>query len=168
MVKPLCTRLPMPDEDVIAWLEGIVFGGVAITTAALQYATDGEGLTFPQWRAILLVGGSDDGCRVGEVAGFLHAALPATSRLLRRLERRGLLTLERDEQDRRATRAQLTRTGADLRQSVLRYRRDELGSIADEVRVPSSAHRVLRDLAASFEGRGHADSDAGPRQRTGA
>lgn len=144
----------MTRDDVIAWLEEIVFGGIALTTEALEYATGGRELSFAQWRAVLLVGNDDDGCRVGEVASFLHAALPATSRLLRRLERRGLLTLARDEQDRRATRARLTPAGAELRSSVLGYRRAEIATIVDAVRPAATADRTLRDLAAEFDARG--------------
>lgn len=145
----------MSREQVVDWLEGIVFGGVALTTAALEYATNGQELTFTQWRAILVVGESEDGCRVGEVASLLHASLPTTSRLMRRLELRGLLRLERDEQDRRATRARLTESGVWLRSSVLAYRRGEIAVIVDEAKPPASAHRALRDLAARFEARGH-------------
>ena len=151
----------MSSEEVVDWLTGIVFGGVAITTAALEYATGGEELTFTQWRAILFVGDKEDGCRVGEVATLLHAALPATSRLLRRLERRALITLDPDEHDRRATRARLTAKGRSLRSSVLAYRRDEIAAIVAEVKPAASASRSLRDLSERFNRRGH----AGPRPR---
>lgn len=146
---------------VVDWLEGIVFGGVALTAAALENATDGQDLTFTQWRAILFVGETENGCRVGEVAGLLHASLPTTSRLLRRLERRGLLSLERDEQDRRATRARLTEQGGHLRSSVLAYRRSQIAAIVDEVRPPVAADRVLRELSARFDARGHLRSTPG-------
>jgi DNA-binding MarR family transcriptional regulator len=144
----------MARDELVDWLAGIVFGGVAITTTALQAAADGQELTFTQWRAIVRVGEQEDGCRVGEVAARLNAALPATSRLLRRLERRGLVTLERDERDRRATRARLTEGGAMLRSSVLAYRKAEIAVILDEVRPSAAADRVLRDVAARFEARG--------------
>lgn len=145
----------MTRDQVIDWLETVVFGGVAITAEALAYATSEE-LTFTQWRAIVLIGESQGGCRVGEVAGFLHATLPTTSRRLRRLERRGLLTLERDEEDRRATRARLTDAGAKLRTSVLAYRRDEIRAMVSEVRLSATGDRVLRELAVQFDAKGHA------------
>ena len=72
----------MARDELVDWLAGIVFGGVAITTTALQAAADGQELTFTQWRAIVRVGEQEDGCRVGEVAARLNSALPATSRLL--------------------------------------------------------------------------------------
>ena len=159
----------MARDELVDWLAGIVFGGVAITTTALQAAADGQELTFTQWRAIVRVGEQEDGCRVGEVAARLNAALPATSRLLRRLERRGLLTLERDERDRRATRARLTESGATLRSSVLAYRMAEIAVIVDEVRPSAAGSRVVRELAARFEARGrHGTAPTGelaPRTR---
>jgi DNA-binding MarR family transcriptional regulator len=148
-------EVAMSRKQVVDWLEGIVFGGVALTSAALAHATDGRELTFTQWRAILSVGEDEDGCRVGEVARLLHASLPTTSRVLRRLERRGLLTLERDEHDRRATRARLTARGATLRSSVLAYRRGQIAAIVDEVELSAAADRALRDLAAQFDAKGH-------------
>jgi DNA-binding MarR family transcriptional regulator len=153
----------MTRDKVVGSLAGIIFGGVAITASALEHATDGQEITFTQWRALLIVGEREEGCRVGEVAGFVNASLPTTSRLLRRLEVGGLLTLQRDEQDRRATRANLTAAGARIRSSVLAYRRDEIAAIVDEVQPPASSDRVLRDLAARFDARGHAES--APRRR---
>lgn len=146
----------MARDEIVDWVAGIVLGGVAITTTALARATDGQELTFTQWRAILFVGDTDEGCRVGEVASMLGAALPATSRLLRRLERRGLLTLERDERDRRATRARLTGEGSSLRSAVLDYRKAEIAAIVEQVDTPVSANRVLRELAGRFRARGRA------------
>lgn len=153
----------MSSEPIVDWLEGIIFGGVAITNDALEQATEGQELTFTQWRAILFVGEREGGCRVGEAARFLGASLPAASRLMRRLERRGLLVLERDERDRRATLARLTATGAALRSSVLAYRRQEIAAIVAEVKPPDSAERALRDLGARFDARGHAKSLPEPR-----
>ena len=153
----------MSRDQVVDWLTGIVFGGVAITASALEHAIDDQEITFTQWRAILFVGEREEGYRVGEVAGFVNSTLPTTSRLLRRLERRGLLTLERDEQDRRATRARLTAAGFRVRSSVLAYRRAEIAAIVDEVETPAAADDVLRDLAARFRARGHAT--AAPQHR---
>lgn len=152
----------MSSEPIVDWLEGIIFGGVAITTDALKHATDGQELTFTQWRAILFVGERDGGCRVGQAARFLGASLPATSRLMRRLERRGLLVLERDERDRRATLARLTATGSDLRCAVLAYRRQEIATIVAQVKPPASADQVLRDLSASFDERGRTTTSPQP------
>jgi DNA-binding MarR family transcriptional regulator len=144
----------MSSEVVVESLSWIVFGGVAMTAAALEQATGGQEVTFTQWRAILFVGESAEGCRVGEVAMRLMGALPATSRLLRRLEDRGLLTMERDERDRRATRARLTEEGRRLRQAVLDWRRQQIADISRDVVVTPEVEQALVALAARFEAHG--------------
>jgi DNA-binding MarR family transcriptional regulator len=149
------TEVPMSRDEVVDSLGAIVFGGVAMTASALQHATDGQEVTFVQWRAILVIGEHEEGRRVGEVAAFVNAALSTTSRLLRRLERRGLLTLAQDEEDRRATRARLTDAGVRVRSSVLAYRRDEIAAVVEDVKPSAAADRVLRDLAARFRARGY-------------
>ena len=89
-------------ETLVDALARIVFGGVALTSQALDHIAQRRDLTFTQWWAIAIVGKDDTGLRVGNVARRINASLQATSHLLRRLEDRGLLSLARDEQDRRA------------------------------------------------------------------
>ena len=83
---------------------------VGITTIAMQQASPDLELSFPQWRALVVVG-SGDGIRVGDIAGRIGSAVLSTSRLVRRLERRGLVIAERDDADRRATLVRLTPAG---------------------------------------------------------
>ncbi len=111
-------------------LERIAVGAVGLTTRALAQADMGFELTFPQWRALLVLGEDSDGARIGEVAARVGVTLPATSRLLRRLERRGLTTLSVDESDRRATRARLSDRGRTVREAILARRRAALREIA--------------------------------------
>jgi DNA-binding MarR family transcriptional regulator len=134
----------MPEGTLSDLLERIVLAGVAITTRALTEASPGFDLTFPQWRALVVVGEHPDGMTVSEVARRIGVTLPATSRQLRRLERRGLVILRRDERDRRAARIQLTAGGLATRAAILAFRRR---LIADAVsRVPVT-EVTLRDLA---------------------
>ena len=127
-------RTPTPKvaaADVLAAdLERILVGAVGLTTRALAAADTGFELTFPQWRALLVLGEGDDGARIGEVATRVGVTLPATSRLLRRLERRGLTAFAADEVDRRATRARLTIRGRGVREAILEDRRAALREIA--------------------------------------
>ncbi len=109
-------------------------GTVGLTTRALAHAETDFELTFPQWRAILVVGADTNGARVGEVAARVGVTLPATSRLLRRLERRGLTTLGPDGADRRATRARLTERGQVIRAAILAHRRIALEAVAARLR----------------------------------
>ncbi len=111
-------------------LERIAVGAVGLTTRALAQADTGFELTFPQWRALLVLGEDSDGARIGEVAARVGVTLPATSRLLRRLERRGLTTMSVDESDRRATRARLSHRGRTVREAILARRRAALLEIA--------------------------------------
>lgn len=137
----------------IGALERIVIGSVGITTQALAQAAPDDELTFSQWRALLILGDPPSGFRVGEVAARVGVTLPATSRLLRRLERRGLVALAPDEADRRATRATLTRHGAEVRDAILAFRRAALRDIAEQAGAarPRLTARAIDSLAASFE-----------------
>lgn len=135
-------------------LARIVFGGVALTSAALDHATDGRDLTFTQWWAIVIVGETADGHRVGSVARRMNATVQATSHLLRRLEGRGLISLTRDERDRRATVVRLTSEGAHFRADVLAHRREALAKLARGIDPSAPAGEVLEELARRFEGSG--------------
>jgi len=123
----------MDRAGLVGALEQIAAGAVGLTTLALAEAAPGEELTLSQWRALFIVGGGENGARVGEVALRVGVTVPATGRLLRRLERRGLLVMAQDERDRRATRARLTPRGAEVRGSILRYRRSRLDAVAARV-----------------------------------
>jgi len=117
-------------------LERIAVGAVGLTTRALAQSDAGFELTFPQWRVLLVLGEDPDGARVGEVAIRVGVTVPATSRLLRRLERRGLTTLSVDERDRRATRARLTDRGRTVRAAILAYRLAALREVASALHDP--------------------------------
>ncbi len=123
----------MGEPDLVAELERVVVGAVGLTTRALADAAAGAELTFPQWRALLILGEDADGARVGQVAGRVGVTVPATSRLLRRLASRGLVALSTDEADRRAKRARLTDAGLKVRSAILRYRHDVLGAVAERI-----------------------------------
>jgi len=140
-------------EALAADLERIVKGSVSLTTLALEEAGAGFELTFPQWRALLVLGEGEDGARIGEVAARVGVTLPATSRLLRRLERRGLTTLAVDEQDRRATRARLTDRGRAVRAAIIAHRRAALLDVASSLRGPGLLDLAggLREIAIELE-----------------
>ncbi len=146
-------RGPSPADALADQLERIAVGAVGLTTRALANAGAGIELTFPQWRVLLVLGEHDDGARIGEVAARVGVTLPATSRLLRRLERRGMTTLAVDELDRRATRARLTDEGFAVRQAILAHRRADFRDVASTLstREQRSLSRELDALAAALE-----------------
>lgn len=133
-------------------LERIAVGAVGLTTLALERASPGVDLTFPQWRAILVLGESEDGARISDVAARVGVTLPATGRLLRRLERRGLVMLARDPSDRRATRARLTGHGRDVRTAILEHRRGALREMVGRLGLARdpAVRGALAALAAAF------------------
>lgn len=110
-----------------AALEAIVLGSVAVTTRAL--ATVGLELTFAQWRVLVIVGERPDGATVSEIATRLGGEISPVSRLVRRIARRGLVTVGKDARDRRVTRVTVSDTGRELRETVLARRR----ALLDEV-----------------------------------
>jgi DNA-binding MarR family transcriptional regulator len=127
-------------------IEAIVVGAVGLTSHALSQAAPDTELTFPQWRALVIVGANDDGVRVGRVAESIGITAPATGRLLRRLEQRGLLTLTTDHDDRRATVARLTGLGAETRAAIVAYRRRALRSLAKGM-TPDQREELTRAAA---------------------
>ena len=144
-VRPARHALPPTGGDALARsMERFAVAAVALTARALAEADGGADLTFPQWRAVVVLGERADGARIGEVAARVGVTIPATSRLLRRLERRGLVALGVDEQDRRATRARLTDGGVAVRAAILRHRQ-----------------AALREVVASFPDPGRLDLVSG-------
>lgn len=139
----------MKTENVIDALETIAIGSVAITNAALDEAGGGA-LSFEQWRAILVLGEAEDGRRISDLARHVGVTLPATSRLLQRLARRGLVSLSTDPRDARATICRLTGEGSALRRVVLRARRERLRAIVARAGIDAEANDVLAQLARSF------------------
>ena len=137
--------------DIIEPLELLMYGAIGMTTLALSAASAGE-LTLSQWRALVVLGRTES-ARVGEIANAVGMSLPSTSRLIRRLERRGLVSTERDELDRRATRVRVTAQGKDLRDEVVRRRRTMMeGALASRAPVmPRSLVAGVKAIARAFD-----------------
>lgn len=112
-----------PDERIIDAVERLMVEAIGVTTVALAQAAPDVDLTVAQWRGLVVVGSSPGGIRVGEIAARIGSAVPTTSRLVRRLERRGLVVAERDEADRRATLVRLTESGETIRTAIVERRR---------------------------------------------
>jgi DNA-binding MarR family transcriptional regulator len=110
-------------------IERLLVGGIGITALAVAEEVDAVDLTLAQWRA-LVIAAEEDGVRVGELANRLGVKVPSASRLVRRLERRGLVTAVRDEDDRRATIVRPSPTGRRIRNSVISRRRRLIATAA--------------------------------------
>ena len=116
----------IPDEHLVEAIEQLMVEAIGVTAIVLAEAGPDVELTFAQWRAIAVVGAASDGIRVGELASRMRSTIPTTSRLVRRLENRGLVLAERDTVDRRATRVSLTDAGSTMRQTLVAMRKQRV------------------------------------------
>jgi DNA-binding MarR family transcriptional regulator len=126
-------------------VERLLRAGVGMTALAIGEVNGATDLTLSQWRA-LVIASESDGIRVGELAARLGIAVPSASRLVRRVEDRGLVTATRDDGDRRATIVRQTPAGKRVMTAVMARRR-ELVALA-----LSEAPRVTSDDAARVVG----------------
>jgi len=113
------------DHRVVAAVERVILGGVAITARALDGEV--EDLTFSQWRVLMILGEQGAASHVRGVGERVGVSAPSASRLLRRLEDRGLIELQRDRRDRRFMRVHLTEGGQAVRNRVLERRKILIG-----------------------------------------
>lgn len=123
-------------------LEAIAFGSVAVTSRALVAA--GLELTFAQWRVLVVVGEKPSGATVTEIAARLGAEVSPVSRLVSRLVRRGVVTVVKDEQDRRVTRVMISEAGREIREAVIERRRVLLAEVL------AAAGPIEPDVAAAL------------------
>jgi DNA-binding MarR family transcriptional regulator len=142
-----------PVGAVIGALEAIVMAGVAITAEVLAHS-DGTDLTLPMWRVLVVLGTHPDGATVSEVSRRIGVTVPATSRQLRRLAGRGLVSLGVDERDHRAVRARLTAAGTAFRIDVMRRRRGELVRALGSIEPSDSTASQLTQIAHRLGHRG--------------
>lgn len=142
----------MSDPAIAEALERIVFAGVAVTTLALGDARPGLDLTLPQWRVLVVLGNTADGATVSAISSWIRVTLPATSRQLRRLERRGLVSLATDERDRRAVRVRLTDQGRAARNAVISYRHRRIAESVEGLELGPTAAADLNAIADALEG----------------
>lgn len=73
-----------------------------------------EDLSPPQYNVLRILRGSPDGLTCGEVGNRMISRDPDITRLLDRLEKRNLISRDRDKQDRRVVLARITPAGLDL------------------------------------------------------
>lgn len=135
-------------NHLIAALEQIAIGSVSITARAVTAA--GADLTFVQWRVLLIVGESDSGATINEIASRLGSRASPASRLVSRLARRGLVRSSKDDRDGRVTRVRLTDAGRELRSRTLDLRRGVLVELLDASGIVPDEADPIRRLAVAF------------------
>ncbi len=137
------------NEELVGVLERLVVGSVAITARAIG-AADAE-LTFMQWRVLLVVGEREEGQAVGEIAARIGAHASPASRVVSRLKRRGLVSTNKGDLDKRVVCVRLTAAGQDLRARVLDLRGRDLADVLEVVSMTPEESEALARLAQAFE-----------------
>lgn len=143
-----------------------------MTTVAIASVRPVIDLTLPQWRVLVILGDASDAVRISDVARRMGVTLPATSRQLRRLERRGLVDVVRSERDRRSSVAQLTPAGESVRAAVIGHRRTLIDELMGPFGSDAATGRALARVAEAMD-RGPLGAESGtnggsrraPRQR---
>ncbi len=141
--------LASPDPVVLD-LERLARVLVSATAIAIAEGSPATELTFQQWRihVILAQAGA---LRLRDVAIALHASQPSASRLVRRLERNGLVARVRAPDDGRGILVRLTSDGVAVHDAVVARRRELLGASLRTVRMPGDIGPSLRAIAAALE-----------------
>jgi len=137
----------MTDTNIVEAVERLSVEAIGVTTLALARIDPDLELTLRQWRALVVIGSAPSGIRVGEIAARLGSSGPSTSRLLRRLEERGLVDARRDDTDRRAMLVRTTADGRRLRDALVVGRRDLIREALATLRLPAAG-----GLAESLDG----------------
>ncbi len=146
----------MPNRRLLDALEHLAVATVGLTATALSETPEGRDLTLSQWRALVVLA-QGDGLHVGDLADQLGVSLPSASRLVRRLEKRGLVSAERDEDDRRATVLHLQQRGMDAHRAVTAARRRRISRAlaARHETLPEGSAAALQALADALVGGEH-------------
>lgn len=130
-------------------LDRLAVALVAATNTAIGQVGAGE-LSFPQWRLLMVLGESADPLRLRQVAGLVSASMPSASRLVDRMERRGLVSSERDPTDGRGRRVALTDRGEEVRSMVIARRRSLIEKGLVGISVPPAVTDSLRQIVAGM------------------
>lgn len=139
------------DAALVEAIERLVRAGVAVTTRALEEHPVVD-LTVQQWRVLVMVADAD-GLRIGAIADRVGQSVPSASRLVGRLEGRGLVGSDRDPADGRASLVRVTERGRRVAGAVLDRRRRLIGDAlaARPEPLPEGSVMVADVLARALE-----------------
>jgi DNA-binding MarR family transcriptional regulator len=124
---------------------------VAVTAVAIETEPAARGLTVQQWRIHVLLAGAG-ALRLRDVALGLHASQPSASRLVRPLERTGLVERVPAPDDGRGILVRLTGDGLATHDAVVARRRLMLASAVRAMAMPAGNGLNLHAVVAALEG----------------
>lgn len=139
----------MAREQTVEALEQLVIYGGSMTSQALRTHPETSGLSVVQYRLFVLLV-THEGARVGELARLLGETPQHTSRLLRRLEGRGLVRTTRSEVDRREVNVWATSTATRLWSDIGEWRRGMIRKALEDVRFDDEVVASLVVIAGRF------------------
>jgi DNA-binding MarR family transcriptional regulator len=142
----------MTDGETVEALARVVVRSGSITTRAMgETYPEARGLTVNQYRVLVLVATADDGLRVGEIARLGGTTSQTATRLVQRLEIRGLLAVERGVPgDRRAAVVRVTKAGARAWADISESRRAHIARALEGIDLPADTAAILDAIADAF------------------
>ncbi len=141
--------LPSPDPVVLD-LERLARVLVSATAIAIAEGSPATELTVQQWRIHVILAHAG-ALRLRDVAIALHASQPSASRLVRRLERNGLVARVRAPDDGRGILVRLTSDGMAVHDAVVARRREMLETALRAVPMPGDIGPSLRAIATALD-----------------
>lgn len=137
-----------PGDRLTREIERLLTVGIGVTVRAIDATTGAADLTLPQWR-VLVIGSQPGRLRIGDLAAQLGVSVPSASRLVRRMERRQLVSARRGEDDRRSTNVELTPAGRALVAAIVARRRELIAAAVRRHRAhePADAVTLLSSIA---------------------
>jgi DNA-binding MarR family transcriptional regulator len=108
-----------------------------------------RGLLTKEYAVLYALSSEPDGLRITELGDDVLLTQPGMSRLITRLEKRGLVERRGDERDARAYRIVLTRSGLDIQREVGAELAQRIAKAMTRA-LSSTQLRTLRDLSISL------------------
>ena len=139
----------MAPERTILALERLVLHGGTLTSRVLQSHPETSGLSVSQYRLFVLVT-TGDNLHVGELARRLGASSQTTTRLVQRLEARGLVTSARGTADRRMVIVRPTPRAVELWRVISDQRRASFRDALAGLTIDDESLAALEQLADGF------------------
>lgn len=141
----------MDDRELLDLLDDLSIAVVGMTADALGQGGPERDLTLGQWRALVLIA-AGDGLRASELAHRVGMSRPSMSRLVDRLERKGLVASTADPDDRRAVLLVSTVAGREALQDTRARRRQMVADVLDRAGrpLPEDLPAGLRTIVAAL------------------
>jgi DNA-binding MarR family transcriptional regulator len=143
----------MAADGVTEAIEGIIVHGGTLTNRSLsEVHPEIRDLSVSQYRIFALVAASGTGVRVSELARLAATSPQATTRLVQRLEAKGVLVTQRGTlADRRGVVVATTALGSRAWSEMSARRRELISEALSFVPLPDHSAAVLADVAGALE-----------------